>query len=294
MSLAIIANPIAGRGRAAKTAEQISTYLREKNYDFEMFYTSHPGEASELANRATRKHPTIAALGGDGTINEVVNGLWQTNAKLGIIPSGTGNDYARGLGLPLNAISAVDTILRDYSTKIDLGMDDTEVFGVVNSIGFPATVIDYVNNHRDSRIGGHLAVIAGLVKTIRHLESYEVKLTIDGQSRVVSTIGIFIMNMPYAGGGLKFAPDARYDDGCLSVLIVKDVTKFELIKTLPKVYNGRHLNHPCIEYLKGNSVQLELGTEMKKIIDGEIISAVTINANIAPLQLATIIPRPQM
>src|SRR5699024_6900101 len=97
MTLAIIANPLAGRGFGAKAARLTEQFLRDKKVDFDLIYTKYEGHAVKLAKQASKNHELVVALGGDGTIREVLEGSWQSKATLGIIPGGTGNDYARGL-----------------------------------------------------------------------------------------------------------------------------------------------------------------------------------------------------
>jgi len=294
MSIAIVANPCAGRGRGFKTAQRLENFLCERNVDYQMFFTERPNHATELAQQAAKKHSVVVALGGDGTITEVLEGIWQSSAHLGIVPAGTGNDYARGLQLPFDPMKALEVILQGYSTKIDVGVDRDKVFGVLASIGFPVTVIEYVNQCRDSSwLRGPLAILGGVVQTLRSLKSFQAQVTIDGNQYDVTTVGILVMNMPYGGGGLKFAPQAKYDDGLLTVVVIEDVTRFDLAKSLPLVYSGKHVNHSKVKFYQGKSISIDILDQLPKMFDGEIRWNTPLTIDIQPMATSVIVPTPK-
>lgn len=289
MSIAIVANPSAGRGRGRKVAESVANVLRDRNQDFELFLTEGPKHAVELAYQASRKHEIVAALGGDGTINEVLSGIWETEFKLAIIPGGTGNDYARGLDIPRDPLAALDLIQNGRAVKVDVVKETDRMFGVVSTIGFPSTVLVNVNAHRDSWLKGSPVFLASVAKTIRELESYRVKITLDHKEIDTKVVGVVLMNMPYGGGGLKFAPDARYNDGLISVVIIKEVGKFELMRALPTVYFGKHVNHPKVEILQGKKVRIEAEQPLIKSFDGDLAGTTPLEAEIYPEKAEVIV-----
>lgn len=289
MSIAIVANPSAGRGRGRKVAESVANVLRDRNQDFELFLTEGPKHAVELAYQASRKHEIVAALGGDGTINEVLSGIWETESKLAIIPGGTGNDYARGLDIPRDPLAALDLIQNGRAVKVDVVKETDRMFGVVSTIGFPSTVLVNVNAHRDSWLKGSPVFLASVAKTIRELESYRVKITLDHKEIDTKVVGVVLMNMPYGGGGLKFAPDARYNDGLISVVIIKEVGKFELMRALPTVYFGKHVNHPKVEILQGKKVRIEAEQPLIKSFDGDLAGTMPLEAEIYPEKAEVIV-----
>ena len=162
MSIAIIANPLAGRGRGQKVAQAVQQLLKEQNVDFEMVFTQCAGHAVELADQASDKHPVVAALGGDGTVREVLSAIWQKPSALGVIPGGTGNDYARGLGIPRETEAALKVLVEGTAAPLDVGLEHGDVFGQLACIGFPVDVIMHVNAHRDGLIKGSAAFLAGV------------------------------------------------------------------------------------------------------------------------------------
>lgn len=290
MSLAIIANPAAGRGRGQRVARLVEDILKDKAVDFEMLYTKRHRHGIELAERASRKHEVVAALGGDGTVGEVLEGILQSDSVLGIIPGGTGNDYSRGLGIPRKVADAVDVVLRGTPTPIDVGIETDKVFGVLAGIGFPVTVIEHTNAHRDGPLKGPLAILASVAHTLKHLRTYPVKITLDHQELEEDVVGIMVMNMPYGGGGLKFAPEARYDDGHFTVVIMGDVGKLELAVTLPKVYFGGHVGHPKVTIARAQQVKFEC-EPLPKMFDGDLCSTTPFTARIRPQGAQVMLPK---
>ncbi|HHT72324.1 MAG TPA: diacylglycerol kinase family lipid kinase [Firmicutes bacterium] len=290
MSLAIIANPAAGRGRGQRVAHLVEDMLKDRAVDFEILYTKKHRHGIELAEKASRNHEIVAAIGGDGTIGEVLEGILHSNSILGIIPGGTGNDYSRGLGLPRQTEAALDVILGGNPTRIDVGVETDKVFGVLASIGFPVTVIEHTNEHRDGPLTGSLAILASVAYTLRNLRTYPVEITLDNQVIVEDVVGIMVMNMPYGGGGLKFAPDARYDDGHFTVVIIGRVGKLELATTLPKVYSGGHVGHPKVTMIRAQRVKIEC-EPLPKMFDGDLCSATPFNAHIRPQAARVMMPK---
>lgn len=289
MSVAIIANPSAGRGRAQRVIEKIAGVIRERRLDCELITTTGPKHAIELASKASQNHEIIAALGGDGTINEVITGMWDTKSKLAIIPGGTGNDYARGLGLPREPVAALDVILTGKTTKMDIVRETDRIFGVVSTIGFPSTVLINVNAHRDSWIKGSPVFLAAVVQTIRDLQSYRAQITIDEMEIDTDVVGVVLMNMPWGGGGLKFAPAARYDDSMISVVIIKSIGRWGLMRALPSVYFGKHVNHPRVEILQGKKVRIETEVPLAKSFDGDLEGVTPYEAEIHPQATSVIV-----
>lgn len=290
MSIAVIANPLAGRGRGEKTAYLTERILTEKNIDYELIFTESPGHAIDLARRAAEKHEVVAALGGDGTIREVLAGTYDnTRTTLGIIPAGTGNDYARGLGIPRQTAAAINVLLEQDTDMLDIGFFGPHIFGVLASIGFPVDVIEYVNNRRDSRIKGKPAFLSAVAATVRNLKSFPVEIDIDGKHIQRDIVGLFVMNMPYGGGGMKFTPDAHYNCGQFDVLIIGEISRLDLAVTLPKIYSGRHTTHPAIKILRGREINVN-GASLPIMLDGDIFPAASLHTRLAPQKMKVVMP----
>lgn len=290
MSMAIIANPVAGRGSAKRIAQLAKAILSEKNIDFELIFTKQPGQAIDLAHGASRNHEIVVALGGDGTIREVLEGTWESNSTIGIIPSGTGNDYARGLNIPNKTRAAVENILAKNSVPFDVCFKNELVFGVLSSIGFPVDVIQHVNDNRGSFWKGQIAFLISVISTINHLKSYPVRITIDGKIIEKEVVGLFVMNMPYGGGGMMFTPEASHENGVMHLLTIDKVSKMDLSITLPRVYFGKHTTHPAVNILTGREIKVE-SDPLAIMLDGDIFPPVSFHAKIKPQATRVIVPK---
>lgn len=291
MSVAIVANPLAGRGRGAKVAQAAKELLTTQKVDFQLLFTEYPGHAIELAHKASKNHEVVAALGGDGTCREVLEGIWKTPATLGIIPGGTGNDYARGLGIPREVEPAIGALLGGRDVGFDVGLENDLVFGQMASIGFSVDVLEHVNSNRDGFWKGSAAFLAGVVATIRNLRAHPVKITIDGMVIEREVIAVFALNMPYGGGGMNFAPEARYDSGVFHLLFIDTITKLDLAMTLPKLYSGKHTTHPAITIVQGQDIKIE-SDPLPIMIDGDIFPARAFHTKIVPKAMRVRVPPP--
>ena len=148
-----------------------------------------------------------------------------------------------------------------------------------------------MNDNRDGAFKGSLAILASVVSTIRNLQSYPVRITIDGITLEKNVVGVFLMNMPYGGGGLKFAPQAHFNDEHFSVVIVEEIGKMELAVTLPKVYFGKHTNHPAVTILTGQEVEIE-SEPLVRMFDGDMYGTTPLRAKIVPHAARVVVPRP--
>ena len=289
MHIAIIANPLAGRLRARRTCALVQSYLKSRDIPFSYYETEYAGHAIALARKAAKTHTIVAGLGGDGTIREVLEGVWNTNAVLGVLPAGTGNDHARSLGIPRDPKAATAVLIEGRAVPMDVGRERDYIFGCVGAVGFPVDVMDNLNNSPLGRTVGKLAYLGAIAKTLQHLRPHPLTITIDGRRIQRDSVGVLVMNMPYAGGGLMFAPKAKYNDGLFSVVIVGKVGRLDLIRTLPKVYKGNHVGHPQIEIIQGCSVTIEPGG-FKKLFDGDLGGETPFRARIEASAARVMIP----
>lgn len=286
----IIVNPHAGRGRSLKALTKAKEVLAKAGWQCEIALTKAPGHAIELARTAAANGtPIVTAIGGDGTVNEVIQGITGTETALAIIPGGTGNDHARSLGIPLAPAKAATLLSQGKIIKMDIGNERDRHFGCLVSIGFPVDVIHHTNTkHRF--LGGSLAILTSVWQTLRELRFHEVTLTLDGERLSISTCGIFVLNTPSVGGGLRFSPTADVTDGLFDVVVIGELTPLQLLYTLPKVYVGKHLNHPALHLYRCRNVQVETAEPLPKMFDGEVIGYTPIEAHIEPKALRVVVP----
>ncbi|NMB26125.1 MAG: diacylglycerol kinase family lipid kinase [Firmicutes bacterium] len=289
-SIKIIVNPKAGGGRALKALQRAQEVLRAAGWNLDVVLTQRPNHATEIARKAAdQKVPLIAVIGGDGTINEVIQGIVGTETRLAIIPGGTGNDHARSLNIPLHPGKAAAMIAQGKVLTMDIGKERDRDFGCLVAMGFPVDVIDHTNKkHR--LLGGSLAILSSVWQTLKDLHFYEAHVTLDDASFSVTTCGIFVLNTPSVGGGFRFSPKADITDGLLDIMIVGPVTTWDLLSTLPKAYKGKHLGHPAIRLHRARKVRIETAELLPKMFDGEVLGTTPIEVIVRPKALRMVVP----
>jgi diacylglycerol kinase (ATP) len=286
----IIVNPMAGRGQSLRALNLAQKALAQSRRKWEIQLTHAPGHATELASQAAAQGiPLVAAIGGDGTVNEVIQGIAGTETALAIIPGGTGNDHARSLGIPLAPAKAAELLWQGKIINMDIGKERDRHFGCLVSIGFPVDVIHHTNN-KPRFLGGSLAILSSVWQTLQNLRFHEVTLTLDDHRFSVLTCGIFVLNTPSVGGGLRFSPAADVTDGLFDVVVIGKLTPAELLCNLPKVYVGRHLNHRAFSLYRCHSVRIETAQPLPKMFDGEVIGYTPVEAFLKPQALRVLVP----
>jgi diacylglycerol kinase (ATP) len=266
----IIVNPAAGKGKALKQVSLLKELLAQSRVEYELVMTKGPGHATELASQAVQDGwSAITAVGGDGTINEVIQGLVGSSTPLAVIPMGTGNDLARSLSLPKTLAGSVALMLNPRILEMDLGQDQENFFACIAGIGFPADVMHNVNLSKGI-FSGSVAFIWGILKTLKELAPISVTLELDGDIKQANAQGVFILNTVYSGGGLKFSPKADICDGKLDVLVMRDMSLIEVLTVLPRVYLGTHLSHPKVDFYRVKEVKVQTENPMRKMFDGNV------------------------
>lgn len=267
---AVIYNPTAGRGQGGTLFKEAQALL---GGNFEWIPTRKAGHAEELAREAAKTHPVVVAMGGDGTVGDVVRGLLGSDATLGILPAGTGNDFARNLGLKLELRESVATILGGMVRKIDVGYINGTPFVNNCGTGFDAQVMKTMNTGiRFAK--GYTAFLLAILKTLpsyqpfsltMEYENAEGKQTISEKAMLVSAL-----NGKMYGGGMVAAPFAEMDDGHLDVLVILAVPKIQLLPLIGQVRAGNHLNHPAVRMLKVRKFTMQTIPPQPLNIDGDV------------------------
>lgn len=235
----LIVNPIAGGGLAREIAMKATQRLKERSIAFELHMTERPGQATELAREAAKRgSETVIAFGGDGTITETAAGLRGTKTALGIIPSGTGNDFIKSAGIPKQWEQALDFILTHPARPVNSGMANDRLFLNECGTGFDVMVLDFAERVK-TRFRGMLPYLYGVVRAVAafrpipmHIEVGD-EAVLDG-SYMVCAVG----NGSYIGGGIPITPGADLTDGLLDVLVVDAVPRWRIPFYLPALLKG--------------------------------------------------------
>lgn len=269
MQIEIIANPVAGGGRAKKSLNNAEDLLEKKNLDYEIHWTRFPGHATKLANKLEPRSEILVSAGGDGTVMEVLNGVESPDTPVGIIPVGMGNDLSRCLGIPLDPSGAIRNLLEGSGERIDLGSAGERLFNFMG-IGFPANVVRNVKIHKDGMTRGRFVYLFGLLRSITELSSYDIELQLEGEQKRCRASAVFVASCKYTGGGLNLIPHADPSDGILDVALIREVGRAELTMALRKVYSGTHVDHPKIEFFQARSVKIKARNQLREMFDGDL------------------------
>jgi diacylglycerol kinase (ATP) len=284
----IIVNPTAGSGRAAKLLPWIRERLAHRP-DAELHITGHPGEAEELAARAADDGcDRVVAVGGDGTIQEVVNGILGADARpaVGIVPVGSGNDLARSLGLPADPAEAWTVAIGRVTRTIDAALATNgerrqRWFASAGGIGFDAQVAAAMSARRGWQAGRAGYLLTTLTE-LRRFDNRRLRLVLDGAPLECRALLVAIANGPYYGGGMRIAPDAEPDDGWLDLCVVGDVSRLTAIRELPNLYRGTHVRNPAVSLHRVRLVEIEGDGETHSHLDGEPFGSIPLRVEVHP------------
>lgn len=240
-------------------------------------------------------------VGGDGSVNEVVNGVADAeDVELAIIPRGTGWDFVRTFGIPRDLDGAIDVALRGDVRALDAGSatyrtwageEARSHFANVGSAGISGAIARRANDSSKA-LGGKVSYYWSTLAVFVGWQTGEVRVTVDGVERQGRMIDVMVCNGRYLGGGMMMCPDAEPDDGLFDVLLIGDVTKRDLAFVLPKTYKGKHLPHPRLELLRGSAVTVDAADPLPVELDGEQPGTTPARFEVVPRALRLRVPAP--
>ncbi len=297
----VIVNPTAGAGRTARLWPQIMSLFQRQGLRFEHDITEAPGHAIELAKvAAANGYNMVISVGGDGTINEIVNGLYAAgnikDAMLGIVSTGTGGDYIRTIGIPRRYEEACRCFLEPKNLTVDLGVVEyasngqraERLFVNFAGMGFDAEIVRRTTQQFKA-LGSLPSYLAGLLVTLLAYRNKDISLTVDGETENRRVCTVVMNNGRYGGGGMLAAPDASINDGYFDVMIIGDLSKPDLLRSLPRIYKGTHLTHPKVTMKRAKEIEIRSAQPMQLQADGELLGQVPARFRILPSVLKVII-----
>ena len=279
----LIVNPIAGSGRAHGIVPRIEAWLKERRIDGRLLETRARGDAERFAAEATALgHDRVIAVGGDGTIQEVLNGLLASGVgagpAMGVVAAGRGNDVARSVHLPVDPIACLPIAMGSTTQPFDVGLATSldgrrRYFGAAGGVGFDAAVAYTMAVQRRFWMRGEAGYFLATLNELRrhHNSRLQVTLMGDGADRVVSQRFLFVAfaNGPFYGGGMQICPAAETDDGLFDVCLVGDLSRLAALRELPGIYHAKHLKNPKVEIVHARTVRIEGDTQTRVHLDGE-------------------------
>ncbi|MDP9292652.1 MAG: diacylglycerol kinase family lipid kinase [Verrucomicrobiota bacterium] len=281
----IIINPAARSEKARALFEKISQL---SGADL-VRTTAQPGDAKAMAARAVADgYHTIVAAGGDGTINEVVNGIGQADVALGVLPIGTMNVYAAELGLPAKSLRKCWEIVTDGHIRlVDLPLANKQYFVQLGGIGFDAQVVQETSVDFKRTLGPLSYVISATQIAARKPP----RLVVEANGKHHSGSFVLIGNGRFYGGPFLFFKDALIDDGRLDVLVFKNIGYIDLVRYLHGVMFGTHMNLPDVKYFQARKIMVRSDQEVPVEVDGEVIGNLPVTFRIAPRKLSVLAPK---
>lgn len=233
----------------------------------------------------------VIAVGGDGTVHEVANGLIKSGSQavLGVVPFGTGSDFARALGLPRDPVAAARALITARPRRIDVGEVNGRYFLTISGVGFDGEVAQQVNAW-PKVFGGTLMYVLGILKNLVTYSPVDVEIVLDGAPQRERLFLIAVGNTAWNAGGMWLVPSARPDDGVFDVVIAGPLTKFETLVVLPKVFSGRHLGHPKIRQAQARTIQITGSRPLAIQADGESIGHLPATYTVRPAALSVLAP----
>lgn len=294
MTINFIVNPTSGRGRGEKTIKIIENELADRNINFDIQTTTPTKSGIDLAKETVKAgYSKVVAVGGDGTLNEVVNGILHSKPpypKLGLIPAGTGNNFARGLGMPLNLKKACRQILDSSEMKIDVGRVNDRFFLNSLGIGINSKVVAEANQNFKHLQGAIVYILAAL-KVMPDYQSINLEITLETGEKLKGRYFLLVIgNSKIYSTALELIPEFDINDGLLDLCLVKDMSKAELMAKSPYFLLKRHreLDEVLIKKVKGAKIKLENSREFH--VDGEMLKEDNIlEVSISPRALSLLI-----
>lgn len=255
--------------------------------------SERPGHLKEVATSSGDR--LLVVVGGDGTLNEVVNGAMGTGAEIAVLPAGTGQDFSRTHGIPSGFDDAVRVVLDGTTRTIDIGRVElagaSRYFANVASAGMSGAVAQRANSMTKA-LGGRATFYYALTREFVAWRNTEVTVRLDGgEERRGRMHDVIVANGSQHGGGMKLAPEASQDDGLFDVVLIGDVNKLDFVTTSPRLYSGTYLTHPKIELVRSATVTVEAAESLPLEVDGEPIGTTPARFEIVPTALRVRVPR---
>jgi diacylglycerol kinase (ATP) len=295
-----LVNPASANGSTGRRWAEMAHRAATKGLEGDVLFSERPGHLAKLAREAAEGgSKLLVVVGGDGSVNEVANGITgREDVEIAMIPCGTGWDFARTYAIPHKLDRAIEVALSGTTRTIDLGRADYRAwdgseagshFANVASAGMSGAIAQRANETTKA-LGGKVSYLWATFAVFAKWQNSELRLTVDGESRSGRMHDVVVANGRTFGGGMIICPDAEPDDGLFDVLTIGDLTKRDLLTTLPKTFWGKHLPHPKAELLRGAVVTVDADAPLPVELDGEQPGTTPVRFEIVPRALRLRVP----
>jgi YegS/Rv2252/BmrU family lipid kinase len=289
LRLFLIINPAAGSGAGERRGKEAVEVLQRSGFDVDAAISEYPGHIIEIAASAGhRSVDGIVAVGGDGTLFEMANGLLASGAEfpaVGVVPAGTGNSLAQDLGA-VDFESAIDVIAAGSTRTIDLGRyecnGEHRYFVNVLGIGFVAAVAKQALRFRKL---GQVSYALSVFLELARMRPYRLTMKVDGELVECENHFVEVCNSRYTAGNMLIAPQAELSDGFLDVVLLNSISRLGLVKAFPQVYSGEHLSHPHVEVYRCHRLTIQADPPQPLTPDGEVMGQTPLTIEALPSAL---------
>jgi YegS/Rv2252/BmrU family lipid kinase len=288
--VALIVNPSAGGGRAAKVLPAVEARLLGLGLGVEVDATRDLAHARELAVAAAQRGRVVVTLSGDGMVGAVAGALSAVpGAVLGVLPGGRGNDFARVVGIPLDAEAACEVIAGGVARPVDLGLAGEHPYIGIASVGFDSDA-NRIANEAPARLGA-LVYVYGALRALAAWKHAAFTIDVDGERVSFTGWSVGACNSKAYGGGMFAAPDAELDDGALDVVYCERTSKARFVgRVLPKIFKGEHVNEPSVHVLRGAEVRIDADRPFMVYADGDPVGELPMTFRALPGALQVLLP----
>ncbi|MDW7650890.1 MAG: diacylglycerol kinase family lipid kinase [Bacillota bacterium] len=268
--LHFIINPTASSGGAVAVWEEVKTYLDQAGVQYQFAFSKNAQDVVRLAKAAASPGSVVAGVGGDGTLSAIAGAIAGTEAALGVIPGGTGNDFARTFAIPRDPVKACRVLLEGVRIPVDIGRLNGQCFLNVVGAGLDAEVVADANRIF-KRLSGSLGYMLALLKQLISFRPRPFRVTVDGNVTEVKAWLVTVANARYYGSGMHVAPEADPQDGLADVVLVTDLHRLNFLRLFPLVYKGKHIFHPAVRVLRGAEISVECQQSSYVHADGDLV-----------------------
>jgi diacylglycerol kinase (ATP) len=288
--LKIIYNPAAGRGRARRNVALVEEYLRRRGARVDCEPSTGPQDLVRIAAESSHgDYDRVVVCGGDGTLNLAIREFDLANGTLALVPTGSGDDFARVMGIPRDVRAACDVVFDGAIREVDVALaNDLRYLGVAG-LGFDSEVADYANRNVKF-LRGSAVYLYAILRVLPRFTPRPVEIRTGDGTRREEIMFAAVGNTRQYGGGIRITPDAEVDDGLLDLCIVHRTTRMELLKTLPKAYTGAHVKSPFVEMGRGRAFEFRSETAMAVYADGEPLTRTPVKFGLCDRRLRVLVP----
>ena len=290
MHLKVIYNPTAGRGKARRWVREVEEHLRGRGARVDCEPSTGPDDLVRIAAESSRaSYDRVVVVGGDGTLNLAVREFDLARGTLALIPTGSGDDFARVTGIPRNIRKACDLVIDGQVRETDVAVANGLRYLGVAGLGFDSEVADFANRNVKF-LRGSAVYLYAIFRVLPKFTPRRVRIRTENGVRDEEIMFAAVGNSRQYGGGIRITPDAKIDDGLLDLCIVHRTTRMELLKTLPKAYTGAHVRSAFVEMGRGREFHFDGEQVMAVYADGEPLTRTPVSFGLADQKLRIVTP----